>query len=65
MNKNICLTEKFMKLGFALFFLSTAIAFIVSAFTVLPFFGFIFAIPAVAASFYFLTVHLNDRCQIE
>ena len=63
--KNLCLFERFSKLGLGLFFLLTAVGFMVSGVTVLPMFGFIFAVPLLIVSFYFFRAHLNKECQIE
>ncbi len=63
--KNICIVERISKAGVGLFFLITAIAFLVSGLTVLPFFGFLLAIPAFLASVYFFSAHLNKSCEIE
>jgi hypothetical protein len=65
MNKNICLFERISKAGIGLFFLLTAIAFLVSGVTVLPFFGFLLSVPAFLASGYFFYAHLNKSCEIE
>lgn len=63
--KNLCLFERFSKLGLGLFFLLTAIGFMLSGITVLPIIGFIFAVPLLIVSFYFFRAHLNKNCQIE
>jgi hypothetical protein len=65
MKKNMCRFERFSKIGIGLFFLLVAIGFILSGFTVLPFFGFLFAIPVMLVSIYFFTAHMNQSCQIE
>lgn len=65
MMKNLCLFERFSKLGLGLFFLLTAIGFMLSGITVLPIIGFIFAVPLLIVSFYFFRAHLNKNCQIE
>ncbi len=63
--KNLCLFERFSKLGLGLFFLLTAFGFMLSGITVLPIFGFIFAVPLLFVSFYFFRAHLSKDCQIE
>ncbi|MDH3575246.1 MAG: hypothetical protein OES64_08320 [Desulfobacteraceae bacterium] len=65
MMKNLCLFERFSKLGLGLFFLLTAVGFMLSGITVLPIIGFIFAVPLLIVSFYFFRAHLNKNCQIE
>ena len=63
--ENLCLVERFSKFGQGLFFLLIAVGFMLSGITVLPIFGFIFAVPMLFISFYFFRVHLNKNCQIE
>ena len=65
MKKNICLFERLSKAGIGSFFLLVAISFVFSGFTVFPFFGFLFAIPAFFVAMYFFRVHLNRSCEIE
>jgi hypothetical protein len=65
MKKNICIVERISKAGIGVFFLITAAAFSVSGITVLPFFGFLLAVPAFLASAYFFSAHLNKSCEIE
>jgi hypothetical protein len=65
MKKNMCIFERFSKIGMGLFFLFVAIGFILSGITVFPFFGFLFAIPVLFVSIYFFSAHLNQSCQIE
>jgi hypothetical protein len=63
--KNICLIERFSKIGAGIFFLIISIGFILSGITVLPIFGFLMAVPLLFISFYFFRAHLNKDCQIE
>jgi hypothetical protein len=63
--KNICIVERISKAGIGLFFLFIAVGFLLSGITVLPFFGFLLAVPALLASIYFFSVHLNKSCEIE
>ena len=63
--KNICLFERFSKMGIGFFFLLISIGFMLSGITVFPIFGFIFAVPFLLISLYFFRVHLNKDCQIE
>jgi len=65
MMKNLCLFERFSKLGLGFFFLLTAFGFMVSGITILPIVGFIFAVPLLIVSFYFFRAHLNKDCQID
>ena len=64
MNK-ICIVERISKAGIGLFFLLIAAGFLLSGITVLPFFGFLLAVPALIASIYFFAAHLNKSCEIE
>jgi len=43
----------------------TAFGFMLSGITVLPIFGFIFAVPLLMVSFYFFSAHLKKDCQIK
>ena len=63
--KNICIVERISKAGIGLFFLFIAGGFLLSGITVLPLFGFFLAIPALLASIYFFSAHLNKNCKIE
>jgi hypothetical protein len=63
--KNICIVERISKAGIGLFFLFIAAGFLLSGITVLPVFGFLLAVPALLASIYFLSTHLNKSCEIE
>jgi hypothetical protein len=63
--KNICIVERISKAGIGLFFLFIAAGFLLSGITVLPFFGFLLAVPALLASIYFFSAHLNKSCEIE
>ena len=63
--KNICIVERISKAGIGLFFLFITAGFLVSGVTVLPLFGFLLAVPALLASIYFFSAHLNKSCEIE
>jgi uncharacterized membrane protein YgaE (UPF0421/DUF939 family) len=63
--KNMCIVERISKAGIGLFFLFVAAGFMLSGITVLPFFGFLLAVPALLASIYFFSVHLNKSCEIK
>jgi hypothetical protein len=65
MKKNMCLFERISKVGIGSFFLLVTIGFILSGFTVFPFLGFLFAIPALLVSIFFFRAHVNQNCQIE
>ncbi|MEE8480515.1 MAG: hypothetical protein V3T59_04665 [Desulfobacterales bacterium] len=64
MEKDMCLFERFSKTVLGLFFLITAIGFILSGITIFPIFGFLLAVPALLVSLYFFRTHLNRSCQI-
>lgn len=63
--KNMCLFERFSKMGIGFFFLFISIGFMLSGITVFPIFGFILAVPFLLISLYFFRVHLNKDCQID
>ena len=63
--KNLCLVERFSKIGMGIFFLITAIGFMLSGITVLPVVGLLMAIPLFFISLYFFRAHLNKDCEIE
>ncbi len=63
--KNMCLFERFSKMGIGFFFLFISIGSMLSGITVFPIFGFIFAVPFLLISLYFFRVHLNKDCQID
>jgi hypothetical protein len=63
--KNICIVERISKSGLGLFFLFVTAGFMLSGITVLPLFGFLLAVPALLASIYFFSAHLNKSCEIE
>jgi hypothetical protein len=65
MKNNICIVERISKAGLGLFFLCTAGGFLLSGVTVLPFFGFLLAVPAFIASLYFFSAHLNKSCELD
>lgn len=65
MKKNMCLFERISKAGIGSFFLLITIGFVLSGFTVFPFFGFLFAAPAFFVAMYFFRAHLNRSCEIE
>jgi hypothetical protein len=63
--KNICIVERISKASIGVFFLFVASGFLLSGITVLPLFGFLLAVPALLASIYFFSAHLNKSCEIE
>jgi hypothetical protein len=63
--KNICIVERISKASIGVFFLFVTTGFMLSGITVLPLFGFLLAIPALLASIYFFSAHLNKSCEIE
>ena len=62
---NLCLFERFSKVGLGAIFLLISFAFMLSGVTVLPIVGFVIALPFVLFSIYFFRAHLNKECQIE
>lgn len=63
--KNLCMFERFSKMGLGLLFLFIAVGFILSGITVLPILGFFVAFPFLLISLYFFRAHLNEDCSIE
>ena len=63
--ENICIVERISKTGLGVFFLFVTAGFMLSGITVLPLFGFLLAVPALLASIYFFSSHLNKSCEIE
>jgi len=63
--KNICIVERISKASIGVFLLFVASGFMLSGITVLPLFGFLLAVPALLASIYFFSAHLNKSCEIE
>jgi hypothetical protein len=63
--ENLCLFERFSKIGLGLFFLIVSLGFVLSGITVLPIFGLFIALPLFLISLYFFRAHLNKECQIE
>ena len=63
--KNLCLIERFSKIGLGAIFLLISIGFVLSGVTVLPIFGFVIALPFFLISMYFFRAHMNKECQIE
>ena len=63
--ENLCLFERFSKLGLGLNFLLISIGFMVIGFTVLPVFGFVIALAFFLISIYVFRVRLKKDCQIQ
>ncbi len=63
--KNICIVERISKASIGVFFIFVTAGFMLSGITVLPLFGFLLAVPALLASIYFFSAHLNKSCEIE
>ncbi|MGD2149133.1 MAG: hypothetical protein PVJ20_04230 [Desulfobacterales bacterium] len=63
--KNLCLFERFSKIGLGVVFLLISVGFMLSGVTVLPIFGFVIALPFFLVSLYFFNAHMNKACQIK
>jgi len=60
-----CIPQRFFKIMLGVVLLTGALGFIAIGFTLLPYIGFIVAIPFVVLAFYIMTAKLNDRCEID
>ena len=60
-----CVPEKFSKYMLGLLALGAAFALIVIGVTILPFVGFILAVPVTLLAIYIFRLHLNDQCEID
>lgn len=65
MKKNSCVPQKISKYFLGLLFLSAALALLVIGVTILPFIGWLLALPVIAIALYIFRVHLNDQCEID
>jgi len=64
MKSTKCVPQRVFKTVLAAVSLIGAIGFIAIGFTVLPFIGFIVAIPFIMLAFYFWSARLDDHCKI-
>lgn len=60
-----CAPQKISKLMMGLLLLLAAAGLIVIGITLLPFFGFIMAVPVIALAVYVFGLRLNDQCEID
>ncbi len=60
-----CAPQKISKLMLGSLMLVAAAGLIIIGITLLPFFGFMLAIPVIALAFYIFRLHLNDQCEID
>lgn len=60
-----CAPQKISKFILGLFLLTGALGFIAIGFTLLPYIGFLVAIPFTVLAIFFFNAKLNDKCEIE
>ena len=61
-----CVPQKISKLMIGSIMLAAAAALVfIGVTTLLPFFGFVLAIPVTALAIYTFRLHLNDQCEID
>ncbi len=60
-----CVPQKMSKIMLGSLTLLAALGLVVIGITLLPFFGFILALPVLALSVYIFRLHLNDQCEID
>jgi len=60
-----CVPQKMSKFMLGSFLLAAASGLIIIGITLLPFFGFILAVPVLALAIYIFRLHLNDQCEID
>ena len=65
MKANECLPEKLSKLMIGSLLMIGALALVVIGLTLLPVVGFVLAVPVAGLGFYFIRVHLNEKCEID
>ncbi len=65
MKSNECVPQRISKLMLVALLLAAATGLIIIGVTILPFFGFILAIPVLALAVYLYTLHLNDQCELD
>lgn len=60
-----CFFQNISKVAIGSVFILFGIGAVISGFTILPVIGFLFAVPFFYLAWYFIRVHLNERCEIE
>jgi len=60
-----CVPQKISKFMLALLALTGALGSVIIGITLLPFFGFILAVPLLVLAVYIFRLHLNDQCEID
>ena len=65
MKSRKCVPQKFFKIMLGAVLLTGALGFIAIGFTLLPYIGFIVAIPFVVLAVYIMNAKLDDRCEID
>ncbi len=65
MKASECVPQKMSKYMLGSLTLAAALGLVIIGITLLPFFGFILALPVLALSIYIFRLHLNDQCEID
>ncbi len=65
MKASECVPQKMSKYMLGSLTLAAALGLVIIGITLLPFFGFILALPVLALSVYIFRLHLNDQCEID
>ncbi len=65
MKSNECVPQRISRLMLVALLFAAAAALIIIGITILPFFGFILAIPVLALAAYLYKLHLNDQCELD
>ncbi|MBT3806014.1 MAG: hypothetical protein HOG03_15635 [Desulfobacula sp.] len=60
-----CVPQKISKFMLGSFLLALSSGLIIIGITLLPFFGFILAVPVIALAIYVFRLHLSDQCEID
>ncbi|MBT7631222.1 MAG: hypothetical protein HN597_16195 [Desulfobacula sp.] len=60
-----CVPQKISKFMLGSFLLALSSGLIIIGIPLLPFFGFILAVPVIALAIYVFRLHLSDQCEID
>lgn len=65
MKINECVPEKISKTLLAFLLLAVSLGMVIIGITILPYVGFLVALPVLAIAVYVFRLSLNDECQID
>lgn len=65
MKSTECVPQKISKTFIVGLLLAAAVGLVILGVTIIPFFGFILAVPVIALAIYVYRLHLNDQCEID